>query len=115
MIKPVDNDNEERVRLFHKEQGGREPRRIIYEGFSEESGLITGYGGIELSAELILSVRKTLSTRKRADTIADLLNLAQKAYPHDLLAFTDEKFARLLNRHFGFERIVESPLVLRGK
>lgn len=114
ILKPVIGEDEEKVREFHKAQGGREPRRIIYEAFSEEDGVIQGYGGIELSAELILSVNHALTVRKRADTIAALLHMAKKAYSYDMMAFTDEKFAKILNRHFGFELVPETTLILRG-
>lgn len=77
---------------------------------------IVAYGAIKVFAELVLAVNRDHSKLARAESIARLLGFAERFCRErpieELHTFADERHAEFLKRHFGFQDVLEKPLVL---
>lgn len=88
-------------------------RNMICEAVVENDGRVIGYGQVKLFAEAMMILDLDASRREKVVALQLLLGHAfagaNQARLNQMYAFIkDPDFALLLEKHFGFERVIDS-------
>jgi|SRR5688572_8273651 len=118
MLRPIRIPDLDRIVEIHKKNQDTDLdfTSMLYEAVYEKNGNVLAYASMRRINELTMILDKDLSTRDRAIILSEYMRLTKHVVSKDqvgkILTFTDEHFANILTKHFGFIREKLTPLIL---